>query len=124
MTQLWTLGSAEVSRAFVLLRVCVGLCVLGLLAIPALAAVDDTRPSRFGWQMYSAAVDLPDIDVVLSDGSREERSIANIASGFRPEIDYFGPVARFICDKEPNVSSVHMTRQHPQYQVVFKCAQL
>lgn len=99
------------------------MCVLGLVAIPALAALDDARPSRFGWQMYSAAVDLPDIDVVLSDGSREERSIGNIASGFRPEVDYFVPVARFICGREPNVSSVHMTRQHPRFQGVFECAQ-
>ncbi|MEW9870325.1 hypothetical protein ABV518_02220 [Arthrobacter sp. HS15c] len=93
------------------------------MTILPLAALDDARPAKFGWQMYTAAVDLPQIDVVLSDGSREKRTIGNIASGFRPEIDYFNPVARFICSREPNVSSVHMSRQHPKYQVVVECEQ-
>ena len=111
------------SRAVIIRRGVVIFCALGLMTIPPLAALDDARPARFGWQMYTAAVDLPKIDVFLSDGSREERSIGNMASGFRPEIDYFDPVARFICSREPKVSSVHMTRQHPKYQVVIECSQ-
>lgn len=92
-----------------------------MILVPA-AALDDGRPARFGWHMYAASVDLPRIEVVLSDGSREERNIANIASGFRPEIDYFGPAARHICNREPNVSSVHMTRRYPEHQSVVRCA--
>lgn len=93
-----------------------------MILVPA-AALDDPRPARLGWHMYAAAVDLPEIDVVFADGSREERNIGNIASGFRPEVDYFDTVARFICASEPSISSVHMTRQRPDRQAVIECAQ-
>lgn len=95
---------------------------LGLMMLVPLASVAEPRPATFGWHMYAAAVHLPDIEVKLSDGSIEDRHIGNIASGFRPEIDYFLPVARHICDREPEVNSVQMTRSVPQHQVVYECA--
>jgi hypothetical protein len=71
--------------------------------------------------MYAAAVDLPKVEVQLVDGARQERHVGNIASGFRPEVDYFVPIARHLCLKEPAVVSVYMTRKHPAREVVLEC---
>jgi hypothetical protein len=92
------------------------------MIIVPLAAVDDQRPARFGWQMYSAAVDLPRIEVQLASGVREERHIGHIASGFRPEVDYFTPIARHLCIREQGAVTVTMTRIHPAREVVIQCA--
>lgn len=93
-----------------------------MIAVPLLA-LDDPRPAALGWQMYAGVVDLPAVNVVFGDGSQKERAIGNIASGFRPEIDYFEPVARFVCSKEQDVVAVHLTRQRPDREEVFECAQ-
>lgn len=116
-------GASQLSQSVVRRRRGVVLCGLGLMILAPLVALDDVRPARLGWQMYAASVDLPTIEVLLSDGSREQRRVEDIASGFRPEIDYFEPVARFICTREPNVSSVHLTRQSPEHQLVVECAE-
>lgn len=92
-----------------------------MIAVPLLA-LDDQRPAVLGWQMYAGVVDLPAVSVSLSDGSQEERFIENIVSGVRPELDYFEPVARFICSKEQNAVAVQLTRQRPGREEVFECA--
>lgn len=96
---------------------------LGAMITVPLFALDDQRPAALGWQMYAGAVDLPAVSVVFPDGSQEERSIGNIASGFRPEIDYFEPVARFVCSSEQDAMAVELKRQRPVREEVFKCAQ-
>lgn len=121
-TNLLPTGDAPVGRTILILRGGLVIVALGLMLLVPLSAVDDPRPSKFGWHMYAAAVHLPEIEVRLSDGSVQDRHIGDIASGFRPEIDYFLPVARHICDKEPDVISVQMTRSVPQHQVVYACA--
>lgn len=103
------------------LRACALVCGVALMALVPAAALNEPRPSPLGWHMYASAVDLPRIEVVLKDGSRAERGVASIASGFRPEIDYFEPVARFICSSESGVVAVEMKRNHPRKEVVFQC---
>ncbi|RKO25579.1 hypothetical protein D7Z96_07210 [Pseudarthrobacter phenanthrenivorans] len=98
------------------------MCALGLMVFVPLTAVDDARPSRLGWHMYAAAVDLPKVEVTLTDSSSEERSLSNIVSGFRSELDYMEPVARFICAREQNVTSVRLSRSHPNLDAVVECA--
>lgn len=115
-------GVMHVGQTVLLLRGGFVTLALGLMLLVPLASVSGPRPAKFGWHMYAAAVHLPDIEVRLSDGSVEERNIANIASGFRSEIDYFLPVARHICGREPNVDAVQMTRSIPQSRVVYECA--
>lgn len=72
--------------------------------------------------MYAAAVDLPKIEVLLADGSLQERNVGNIASGFRPEVDYFVPIARHLCANESAVVAVHMSRRHPAREVALECS--
>lgn len=96
---------------------------LGVMITVPLLALDNQRPAALGWQMYAGVVDLPEVHVVLSDGSQGERSIENIASGFRPELDYFEPIARFVCSKEQDAVAVHLTRHRPAREEVFECAQ-
>jgi hypothetical protein len=91
-----------------------------MLFVPVLA-LDDARPAKFGWHMYAAAVDLPKVEVEFHDGNRVERSIGSIASGFRPEIDYFQPIAQHLCGREANAASVIMSREHPNRKVVISC---
>jgi len=103
------------SRAVIVI---VGLMLMLLVPI---AALDDERPAKFGWHMYAAAVDLPKVEIEFSDGNRSERNVGNIASGFRPEIDYFRPIAHHLCTREAGAVSVIMSRQHPERRVVITC---
>ena len=96
-------------------------CALGLMVFVPLTTVDDARPSRLGWHMYATAVDLPKVEVTLIDGSFEERTLGTIVSGFRAELDYVEPVSRFICAREQNVTSVRLTRSHPELEAVVEC---
>ncbi|WP_411373887.1 hypothetical protein ACLH0K_12360 [Arthrobacter sp. MPF02] len=93
-----------------------------LMAFVPLWALDDPRPSKLGWHMYAAAVDLPRVEVLMTDGSRQERPIGSIASGFRPELSYFSAITRFICSRESEVVVVHLSRQHPAYEVETECS--
>jgi len=72
--------------------------------------------------MYAAAVDLPEVEVLLVDGTRQERHMGDIASGLRPEVDYFLPVARHLCAEEPEVAAVHMSRRYPAREVMLECS--
>lgn len=95
---------------------------LCLMVIGPAAALDGPRPGKLGWHMYASATYLPTIEVEMADGSREERQIGEIASGFRPEVDYFEPVARFLCAREPKTSRVHLTRERPERSEVIECS--
>lgn len=95
---------------------------LGAMALLPALALDEERPARLGWQMYAGVVELPTVNILLSDGSREERNIGSIASGFRPEVDYFEPVARFLCSREHDAIAIEMNRQRPSREEVFQCA--
>ncbi|MDP9997757.1 hypothetical protein J2W15_001249 [Pseudarthrobacter sulfonivorans] len=92
-----------------------------MAVLPALA-LDEERPAPLGWQMYAGVVDLPTVKVLGANGSHEERPIGSIASGFRPEIDYFEPVARFLCSKDQDAVAVQLSRQRPLREEVFQCA--
>ena len=120
-TNLFPTVDTTVERMVFILRGGFVAVALGLMLLVPLASVDEPRPAKFGWHMYAAAVHLPDIEIRLSDGSIEERNIGDIASGFRPEVDYFLPVARHICEREPNVDSVQLTRSVPQHRAVYSC---
>jgi hypothetical protein len=72
--------------------------------------------------MYATAVDLPKVEVTLTDGSFEERTLDTIVSGFRAELNYVEPVSRFICAGEQNVISVRFTRSYPKLEAVVECA--
>jgi hypothetical protein len=102
-------------------RAVIVLVGLMLMLLVPVAALDDQRPAKFGWHMYAAAVDLPKVEIEFSDGNRRERNVGNIASGFRPEIDYFRPIAHHLCTREADAVSVIMTRQHPEQRVVITC---
>jgi hypothetical protein len=91
------------------------------MILTPMAALDGQRPATLGWQMYAGVVELPTISIVLTDGSRETRPIGDIASGFRPEIDYFEPVARFVCSKEEDIVAVHLKSQRPSREEAFEC---
>lgn len=97
------------------------LCALGLMICVPLTSANP-RPSRLGWHMYATAVDLPKVGVMFTDGTFEERTLSDIASGVRPELDYVEPVARFICAREHDVASVRFTRTQPNLEMVVECA--
>lgn len=109
------------NREYLRLRAAILLLGLVLMFVVPAAALDDERPAKFGWHMYAAAVDLPKVEVEFPDGTRSERNVGNIASGFRPEIDYFYPIAQHLCGREENVVSVIMSRQHPGRKMVISC---
>lgn len=102
-------------------RAVIVLVGLMLMLLVPVAALDNERPAKFGWHMYAAAVDLPKVVIEFSDGNRRERNVGNIASGFRPEIDYFRPIAHHVCTREADAVLVIMIRQHPERRVVITC---
>lgn len=94
---------------------------LGAMALLPALALDKDRPAALGWQMYAGVVELPSINVVLSDGSQEERPIGSIASGFRPELDYFKPVAHFVCSRDRDAVAVRLKSPRPSREEEFLC---
>lgn len=107
----------------IVLRGAVVFSALLLMVLGPAAALDEARPARFGWQMYSSVTYLPVIQVEKADGVREERQIGDVASGLRPEVDYFGPLSKFLCTRETGVVRVHLKREHPVREMVVQCSQ-
>ena len=97
------------------------IAALGLMLLVPITALDNQRPSQFGWHMYAANVDAPDMQVTLADGTTEERKLSDVAAKVRPEPDYTETAAQFICEKEPDVRSVHFTRDAPALDKEFSC---
>lgn len=102
--------------------VAVAICLLAMVLVP-LAALDAPRPARLGWQMYSSVTPLPEIWVEQKDGSRENRLFGEIASGVRPELNYFEPMARFLCAREPDTAQVQFLLEDPRREIAIPCSQ-
>lgn len=95
----------------------------GMILIP-IAALDDPRPSFFGWHMYAANRSSPQIEVTLESGVVEERDLGSMAARIRPEIDYGEAVAAFLCEREPSIGSVRLDSDEPQFDGEFQCSAL
>lgn len=95
---------------------------LGLMMLVPGTALDDPRPSQFGWHMYAANVDAPKVVVTLESGITEDRKLSDVAAKVRPEPDYTEAAAKFVCGKEADVESVRFTRDSPALDQEFQCA--
>lgn len=96
---------------------------LMLMILGPAAALDEPRPAMFGWQMYSSVTYLPEIEVEKADGTWEERLLEDVASGLRPEVDYFGRVPQFLCARERDLVRVRLVREHPKLETEAECSQ-
>jgi len=83
------------------------LFLLVQVALPVAALFGD-RPGRFGWHMYSAVPDLPEVWVIRSDGSEMSVDLSRLAKG-RAEINYTTALWAALCE-EPDVSAVRLLR--------------
>lgn len=110
------------SGASTVLRGAVVFGALALMVLGPASSLDEPRPARFGWQMYSSVTYLPVIEVEKADGVREERRLGDIASGFRPEVNYFRPLAQFLCGREPGIVRVYLKREHPVQEMAVECS--
>lgn len=110
------------SPAKVKLRGAAVVASLGLMVLVPITALDEQRPAQFGWHMYAAIVHAPEIEVTLDSGASEDRTLGDVAAKVRPEPDYTEAAAEFICEKEPDVASVHFTRDEPALDEEFSCA--
>lgn len=95
---------------------------LALMVLVPITALDDPRPSQFGWHMYAANVHAPKIKVTLDSGATEEHALDDYAAKVRPEPDYTEAAAEFICTKDADVKSVRFTRDSPALDQEFSCA--
>lgn len=105
-------------------RIAVVSVVASAMILIPIAALDDPRPSFFGWHMYAANRSSPQIEVTLDDGSLESRDLGNVAARIRPEIDYGEAVAAFLCEREPSIRSVRVNSDEPQFDVEYQCTAL
>lgn len=101
----------------------VSIVASGMILIP-IAALDDPRPSFFGWHMYAANRWSPQIEVTLTDGSTEARDLGSIAARVRPEIDYREAVAQFLCEGDPTILSVRLDSDEPHLDGEYQCSAL
>jgi hypothetical protein len=66
------------------------------LLIPAVALFE-SRPARFGWQMYSALPRLPQAWVIDSDGNQRPVDLTDLFAVRRAEIDYEDVLRAGLC---------------------------
>lgn len=95
---------------------------LALMVVLPVTALDEERPARFGWQMYSANKSVPQVTAIAADGSRTDLPFENLVARNRPEVDYAAPVAQFVCNTRPGTTAVQVVRSTPRYEETFTCA--
>lgn len=111
-----------VSRTVLTVRASiVAIAATAMILVPA-AALDDARPSFFGWHMYAANVTLPELEAVMADGTTAHWSIVQFAAHARPEIDYGEVAAKHVCTRELGAISVRVERADPPLHEEYLCS--
>ncbi len=64
------------------------------------------RPSRFGWQMYSAVRPMPRFEVSIADGSTHEVEVARHVVRARAEVPYGTLLPHHLCGVVPGAEAV------------------
>ena len=67
------------------------------LLVPAVALFE-TRPARFGWQMYSALPRLPQAWVIDAAGAQRPVDLTDLFAVRRAEIDYEDVLRAGLCE--------------------------
>lgn len=84
-----------------------GACIVLMVAVPAIA-LWQPRPARFGWQMYSAIMTLPDVAIERADGTLVAVDLEDMLARNRAEADFSGAIAAHLCAVTDAVA-VHVT---------------
>lgn len=74
--------------------------------IPLGALVFGEKPARFGWQMYSAGVSVPVVEVVMADGDVRRIDLTEVAADVRQDVDYREHLPAFLCETVPAATQV------------------
>ena len=115
-------GAAPPSRPRKVLRAATVAAATGLMVLVPLQAIGGSEQAeRFSWHMYTQYVSTPTIEVLTANGATEDVPVGEIVSGLRIEIDYFAPVADFLCRTRDDVVSVRMSSEAPQREEEFPC---
>lgn len=110
------------SRTLAIRGTVVGLALAAMVLVPA-TVLDEPRPARFGWQMYSGLYVAPDIEVELTDGEVERVELEDIAAAVRPWPDYTGAATEFLCQQKPHAESVRFIRVKPAMDEEYTCSE-
>lgn len=96
--------------------------VAAQLVIPVYALVHtEHRPGRFGWHMYAALKQMPELEVVSATGTRRLRLPAILEVGWRPEIDYERRLPEYLCRRFPDAEAVRFVRDTPRQRIHHRC---
>lgn len=68
------------------------------LTLPILALAGP-RPTRFGWQMFTAYAPAPSVSVERTDGSVEPVELSELLAHPRPEADLHSTIVDALCDR-------------------------
>lgn len=101
-----------------------GIVVFGSLAamviVPA-TMLDEPRPARFGWQMYSSLYTPPTVEIVHSDQRVTEVQLEDLVAAIRPWPDYTGAATRHLCAANPDATTIRFVRDEPAMSEEFSC---
>lgn len=75
------------------------------LVLPVLALAGP-RPTRFGWQMFTAYAPPPTVSVESDDGSVEAVELGELLAHPRPEADLDTAIVTALCDRGDVVSVI------------------
>lgn len=78
------------------------------LAMPAMALLGD-RPTRFGWQMFTAYAPPPEVSVMSTDGELRPVDLDELLALPRPEADLISAIVTALCD-DPDTGAVLVER--------------
>lgn len=80
---------------------------LFLQVVVPLVALGESRPARFGWQMYSGAGHVPSVyAVVREDGTRTEYDAASYVGYPRADVRFDDHLPGFLCATHPQAVTV------------------
>lgn len=83
------------------------------LTLPILALAG-TRPTGFGWQMFTAYAPPPSVSVELADGSVEPVELAQLIAHPRPEADLDAAIVAALCDRDGVLAVTVTKRDEPR----------
>lgn len=73
--------------------------ILGAQLLVPVLQFDETRPARFGWQMFSGVGPPIEFTVELADGTVETVDIYDHLARPRPEMDFASSLPPGLCDR-------------------------
>jgi hypothetical protein len=98
----------------------VGLVLAAQILVP-ITALNENRPSRFGWQMFADMKSQP-IVTVKTPVDSHSYPLQSVYARWRPEANYVGAVVKQACEQTATAVSVVLTEGEADVNGEYACS--